>query len=149
MLVLVAMGLDAPLALVAIRVYVPEAPAATVTFRVADVPSALIVAELTLMAAGVNAGLKENVEPVRFTPVTWSEARFTGEELLTTESVEMTVKLVVEAAVLGPTVTEIGPVVAVGGTIAERDVDDAEMTTAATPLKFTALEPVVVLKFCP
>ena len=78
-------------------------------------------------------------------------------ELLTTErgvivsrrGVETTVKFVLEVAVLEPTVTDMGPVVAVFGTVAVRELGVADITVAGAPLKLTALDAAVVLKFCP
>ena len=56
------------------------------------------------------------------------------------------VKLVVEVTLTPPTVTVIGPAVAVGGTVAVRVLAVAAVTVAATPLNFTVLLDVVVLK---
>jgi hypothetical protein len=60
-----------------------------------------------------------------------------------------TEKKVVVVKVIPLTVTEIGPVVAVGGTTTVRMFEVADETVANAPLKLTSLEIAVVLKFCP
>ena len=60
-----------------------------------------------------------------------------------------TVKLVALVAVLPPTVTEIGPVVAPDGTVAVILVDVLAVTVAAVPLNITMLFAGVVSKFVP
>lgn len=50
------------------------------------------------------------------------------------ETKEVTVKLVSEAAVEPPSVTEIGPVVALGGTVTVKLFAVAAVTVAAVPL---------------
>jgi hypothetical protein len=50
-----------------------------------------------------------------------------------------TVKSSTLVPVSGPTVTDIGPVVAPTGTVVVNSVVDAAVTTAAVPLKLTAL----------
>ena len=60
-----------------------------------------------------------------------------------------TVKLFVDVAILPPTVTVIGPVVAPDGTVVIIWVDVLLVTTAAVPLNFTILLAAVVLKFVP
>jgi hypothetical protein len=62
--------LELPAVAVATRVNDPIAVEASVRVIVADVPFALMTTFDTAMAAGTNAGTKENVDPVRFTPVT-------------------------------------------------------------------------------
>jgi hypothetical protein len=59
------------------------------------------------------------------------------------------VKLVEDVAVLPPTVTVIGPVVAPAGTGVMIWVDVQLVTTAAVPLKLMALLAGVILKFVP
>ena len=60
--------------------------------------------------------------------------------------VARTVKGVLDVAVLPPTVTEIGPVVAPAGTLTDRVVVEAETTVAFTPLNCTVLPDELVLK---
>jgi hypothetical protein len=55
-------------------------------------------------------------------------------------------KLLLEVAVCPATVTEIGPVVAVGGTMATRMVEVAEVTLAGTPPNNTKSDEMFVLK---
>jgi hypothetical protein len=62
--------LDEPDGLVAIVINVPFAEALNVTPSVATVPAALTEVELTVTAAGLKAGAKEKVAPVRFEPLT-------------------------------------------------------------------------------
>ena len=67
-----------------------------------------------------------------------------------TESVSLedasTVKLLLEVAVWLPTVTEIEPVVAPGGTLTIKVVAVAKATVAGTPLNCTESSEAVVLK---
>ena len=60
-----------------------------------------------------------------------------------------TVKLVVVVAVLEPTVTEIGPVVAPEGTVPVSELLVAAVTTAVVPLNLTISELGIALKCCP
>jgi hypothetical protein len=62
--------LELPAAVVATRANDPTAVEERVRVIVAEVPSALIVTLDTAMAAGTNAGTKENVAAVRLRPVT-------------------------------------------------------------------------------
>jgi hypothetical protein len=61
---------ELPLALVAMTVKEPTAFEASVNVIVAEVPFALMFTLEMVMRAGVKAGKKEKVEPVRFRPVT-------------------------------------------------------------------------------
>jgi hypothetical protein len=60
-----------------------------------------------------------------------------------------TVKLLLEFAVVVPTVTPTNPVVAPPGTVTARLFAVAEDTVAVVPLNFTLFALSVVLKFCP
>src|SRR6185369_7616551 len=106
------------------------------------------------MPGGTSVGRNENVEPVRFKPVIWTLETVAFErvkrgliERIT--GVASTVKGVVDVAVLPPTVTEIGPVVAPAGTTTSSRVVDAEVTAAVIPLKLTRLSEILVAKPCP
>src|SRR5580700_8016979 len=71
--VLLVVGIDdeLPVPLVATTVKVPAAFEASVSVMVAEVPFPLMFTLETVMAAGVNAGTKEKVAPVRLEPFTW------------------------------------------------------------------------------
>lgn len=142
-----------PVPLVATTVKEPAAFEASVRVIVADVPFPLIFTFETEMAAGVNAGTKENVAPVRLEPFTvkglvgaFSILVGMTEVITGTAS---TVKLLLEVAVEVPTVTLMGPVVAPVGTVVVRLFAMAAVTVAAIPLNCTVLTLGVALKFCP
>ena len=61
---------ELPVPFVAITVNEPEAFDASVSVMVAEVPFEMMFTLETVMAAGVKAGRKEKVAPMRFTPVT-------------------------------------------------------------------------------
>jgi hypothetical protein len=65
---------ELPAAFVATRTNWPIVPAATVKFKVAEVPLESIVAELTAI---IDAGTNPNVDPVKFAPVTWKPVTLT------------------------------------------------------------------------
>lgn len=142
-----------PFALVAMTVKEPTAVEAKVSVMVAEVPPPLIFTLETVIAAGVNAGTKENVAPVRLEPFT---VKFTVEafsacvgvtEVMT--GIASTVKLLLDVAVEVPTVTLMGPVVAPVGTVVVSWFVVAAVTVAVVPLNLTVLELGVALKFCP
>src|SRR5882724_2845268 len=106
---------------------------------VADVPAPLMAIELTLTPAGAI----ENIDPLRFIPVTTRVAVMLGtmyfgvtERMIGTGRI---VKALVDVALDAPTITEIDPVVAPSGTVTTRVVAVAEITVAAAPLKRIAL----------
>jgi hypothetical protein len=65
-----AIWLELPAVVVATAVNAPTAVEARVRLIVAEVPPELIETLDGTMAAGTKAGTKENVAPVRLTPVT-------------------------------------------------------------------------------
>lgn len=153
--VLLAVGTDdvVPFALVATTVKKPPAFDANVRVMVADVPPPLIFTLETVIAAGVNAGTKENVAPVRLEPFT---VKFTVGALSACVGVTevmtgmaRTVKLLLDVAVEAPTVTLMGPVVAAVGTVVVSWFVVAAVSVAVVPLNFTVFELGVALKFCP
>src|ERR1039457_4634690 len=114
---------------------------------VADVPVELIDTALTVGPPG----LKANVAPRTFVPVTWAfgnttlnRADFGQTELMMGSAI--TTKLLDEVTVWSWTVTEIGPVVAPAGTVATSVVVVAEVTVATVPLNLTVSEEGVALK---
>ncbi len=142
-----------PVPLVATIVKEPAAFESSARVIVAEVPFPLIFTFEMEMAAGVNAGTKENVAPVRLEPFTWKGAvgalsTCAGVTEVTTGT-ESTVKLLLEVAVEVPTVTLIVPVVAPAGTVVVSWFVVAAVTVAVVPLNFTVLALAVVLKFCP
>ena len=107
----------------------------------------------TVIAAGVNAGTKENVAAVRLEPLT---VKLTVGVLSTcVGAIEVmtgtasTVKLLLEVAVDVPTVTLMGPVVAPVGTVVVSWFVVAEVTVVVVPLNFTVFALGVALKFWP
>ena len=144
---------ELPLVLVATTVKDPLAFEARVSVIVADVPFPLIFTLDRVMAAGVKAGKKEKVAPVRLEPFTWklTVGVFSTSVGLTeaTTGLVSTVKLPLEFAVEVPTVTLIGPVVAPLGTVVVNWFVVAAVTVAEVPLNLTVLELGVVLKFWP
>src|SRR5213082_2141805 len=130
-----------PLPFVAITVKEPTAVEASVSVIVADVPPPLMFTLETVIAAGVKAGTKENVAPVRLEPLT---VKLTAGVLCTcVGAIEVirgtasTVKLLLEVAVDVPTVTLMGPVVAPVGTVVVSWFVVAAVTVAVVPLNFT------------
>jgi len=131
----------------------PAAFEASVSVIVAEVPFPLIFTFETEMAAGVNAGTKENVAPVRLEPFTWKLtagvfSTCVGVTEVTTGTAS-TVKLLLEVAVEVPTVTLMGPVVAPVGTAVVSWFVVAAVTVAVVPLNCTVLALGVMLKFWP
>src|SRR5580704_7898757 len=102
--------------------------------NVAELPFEAIAAELTVIAAGEKAGVKENVAAVRVEPETCRFGIVIELALLTVDLGEMErtagtgmkVKLLDDVAVWPPYVTEMGPEVALAGTVATMVVDVAE-----------------------
>ena len=154
--VLLAVATDdvLPFVLVAMTVKEPTAFDATVSVMVAEVPLPLMFTLETVMAAGMNAGKKENVAPVRLEPFT-VKLLIVGALRTCVGAIEVmtgtatTVKLLLDVAVEVPTVTLMGPVVAPVGTVAVSWFVAAAVTVAAVPLNFTVFELGVALKFCP
>ena len=153
--VLLVVGIDdvLPLPLVATTVKEPIAVEASVRVIVAEVPPPLMFTLETVIAAGVKAGTKENVAPVRLEPLTvkltagvFSTCVGAIEVITGTAS---TVKLLLEVAVDVPTVTLMGPVVAPVGTVVVSWFVVAEVTVVAVPLNFTVFALGVALKFWP
>src|SRR5712691_12775076 len=110
-----------PVPLVATTVNEPAALEASVRVIVTVVPFPLILTFETEMAAGVNAGTKENVAPVRLEPFTWKLtvgvlSTCVGVTEVTTGTAS-TVKLPLDVAVDVPTVTLMGPVLAPPGSV--------------------------------
>lgn len=107
---------ELPLEVVATAVNDPLAFEASVNVIVAEVPFPLMFTLEAVIAAGLNAGRKENVEPVRLEPFTvkLTVGVFKTSVGLTevTTGLVSTVKLPLEVAVEEPTVTLTGPVVA-------------------------------------
>ena len=143
-----------PVPLVATTVKEPTAFAASVRVIVAEVPFPLIFTFETEMAAGVNAGTKEKVAPVRLEPFTvkgLTVGAFSTcvgvTEVIT--GIASTVKLLLEVAVEVPTVTLMAPVVAPVGTVVVSWLVVAAVTVAAVLLNCTVLALGVALKFCP
>ncbi len=153
--VLLVVGIDdeLPVPLVATTVKVPAAFEASVSVIVAEVPFPLMFTLETVTAAGVNAGTKEKVAPVRFEPFTWKltvgafSTRVGATEVITATA--STVKLLLEFAVAVPTVTLIRPVVAPAGPVTVRLLAVAAVTVAVVALNCTVLALGVALKFCP
>src|SRR5579859_2437339 len=144
---------ELPLAFVATTVNDPLAFEARVNVIVADVPFPLIFTLEAVIAAGVKAGNREKVAPLRFEPFTWklTVGVFSTSVGLTevTTGLVSTVKLPLEVAVEVPTVTLIGPVVAPVGTLMVSWFVVAAVTMAVVPLNLTVFEPGVALKFWP
>jgi hypothetical protein len=156
-LAVVEIELELPTEFVANNVKLPRVAAATVRFKVAVDPSGLMLAELMTTGGLLRAGAKLKVEPMRLTPETVKFGTLVVVELLTrklgltdrTAGIGIKVKFVPEAVVTPLTVTAIGPVDAVAGTVTTIVFAVAETTLAAVPLKVTAFEDGVVLKFWP
>src|SRR5262249_25704631 len=141
---------ELPLALAATSTNVPEALALMTRLSVAELPDGSIEAKATTMTGGTNAGLNEKVEPVRFEPVTWTPAIVVPARACLRLMDAMTgnwriVKSVCVVAVLAPTVTEIGPVVAPAGTVTTSVEVVADTTCAGVPLNLTVLADAVAL----
>ena len=153
--VLLVVGIDdvLPLPFVAMTVKEPTAVEASVRVIVAEVPPGLIFTLETVMAAGVNAGTKENVAPVRLEPFTVKptvgvlSTCIGAIEVMT--GTASTVKLLLEVTVDAATVTLMGPVVAPVGTVVVNWLVVAAVTVAVVPLNFTVFALGVALKFCP
>lgn len=135
--------LELPVEFVATKTNVPGWES-TCKLKTAETPERSVDAAVTLIAGELKDGAKANVDPVRLIPLT---SRF-GITLLKKADLQpmavmtgegRTVKLFVDVAVCPETVTEIGPVVAVAGTVTVRVVVDAESTGAVVPLNCTAL----------
>src|SRR5437764_10187068 len=112
--VLLTLGTDdvLPLPFVATTVKEPTALEASVRVIVAEVPPPLMFTLETVIAAGVKAGTKENVAPVRLEPLTvkltagvFSTCVGAIEVITGTAS---TVKVLREVAVGGGSVTRVG-----------------------------------------
>jgi hypothetical protein len=120
---------------------------------VAEFPVGSIETDPSVIADGTNAGMKENVEAVRLAPVTvtvtalFAKAPFGVIDAMT--GLDVTTKSVFEVAVVPATVTEMGPVRALRGTLTTSVVPVAEETVAATPLKRTVFADGVELNPCP
>lgn len=129
----------------------PTAFEASVRVMVAEVPFPLMFTLETVMSAGVNAGKKENVAPVRLEPFTVKltvGVLSTGVGLIEVMTgTASTVKLPLDVAVEVPTVTLMGPVVAPAGTVVVKLFVVAAVTVAVVPLNFTVLALGVALKF--
>ena len=153
----VCIGLEFPAELVAINVNAPDTPGAIVMLSVAELPSEAMVAELTVIGGGTKAGTKENVAAVRVEPVTCRFGIVIEFALLTVDlgemermaGIGMKVKLLDDVAVWPPVVTEIGPDVALAGTVTTIVVEVADRIVPGTPLKLTVFEATVEPKFCP
>jgi hypothetical protein len=134
-------GPELPAALVATTTNRPNALALVVKLIVAEFPVVSIETDPTAIADGTNAGMKENVEAVRLAPVTvtvtvlFAKAPFGAIDEMV--GPEVTTKLVLEVAVVPATVTEMGPVLALRGTLTTNWVPVAEETVAGAPLKRT------------
>ena len=142
-------ALELPMELDATTVYRPNALAAIDRLSVADAPEGSVVAELTVMP-----GPNWKVDAARFRPVTRKlatvvpdSAAFGVTEVIT--GVGRTVRLVPYVTVVLPTVTEIGPDVAVTGSWMTSVVAVAKITVAATPSTNTVFAEGVVLNPCP
>lgn len=144
---------ELPLDVVATIVNEPLALDAKVSVIVVEVPPPLMFTLEAVIAAGLKAGKKENVAPVRFEPFTvkLTVGVFSTSvgliELIT--GVVTTVKFALEVAVEVPTVTLIGPVVAPEGTVVVKLFAVAAVAVANVPLNCTVLALNVALKFWP
>src|SRR5207248_4676300 len=142
-----------PLPFVAMTVKEPTALEASVRVMVAEVPFPLIFTFETEMAAGANAGTKENVAAVRLEPFTVKPT--VGVLSTCVGAIEVmtgtasTVKLLLEVTVDAATVTLMGPVVAPVGTVVVNWLVVAAVTVAVVPLNFTVFALGVALKFWP
>jgi hypothetical protein len=123
------------------------APTGTVVMiwvEVQLVTAAAVPLNLTALLAGV---VLKFVPVMVIVSLTWP---LVGVKLVIVGTVlTAIVKLVEDVAVLPPTVTVIGPVVVPAGTVVMIWVEVQLVTTAAVPLKLTALLAGVVLKFVP
>jgi hypothetical protein len=125
-----------------------------VTVRVAELPPGFTDTEFTTIPGGTSEGRNVKLEEVRLTPVTCTDESVALDRVKlglieTIFGAGRTVKGVLEVAVVEPTVTEIGPVVAPVGTLTSKVVVVAERTVAATPLNLTSFADGVALKPCP
>jgi hypothetical protein len=130
-------ALELPTTFVATSANLPEAVALVVKSTAAAVPPGLIDTDLIVIAGGVMTGWNEKVEPLRFTPVTetvnveFARTPFGLIEVIT--GIGTTTKLLVDNAILVPTLTVITPVVAARGTITTKLLAVAEITVAGMP----------------
>jgi hypothetical protein len=146
-------GFELPVADVATTMKFPYADVLVVRLIVAEVPLGSIVVVPVTIAGGAKAGANENTEPERFvpltvtTPVLFASAPLGVMDMIVGSAV--TTKLLVEVAVVPATVTEMGPVLALRGTLTTNCVPVAEETVADAPLKRTVFADGVVLNPCP
>jgi len=141
--VLPAVGyrLELPVPVVATTTNLPKALGLVVRLIMAVTPVGSTVTDPTLTAVGLKAGRNENVAPIRFAPLTTTDEAVFDKLALgkieETTGLEVTTKFGLEVAVVPATVTEIGPVVALLGTLTTSIVPLAEETVAGAPLKRT------------
>jgi hypothetical protein len=128
----------------------PFAFAAALIVKVANVPSGLIIAELTVPIKGLE---REKVALVKLAPVTvtfsvvpaWAARGFTDEMM----GARITVSAKSDVAVVPATVMEIGPLIPALGIMTRSVVAVADSTVTATPPIVTLSKAGVVLKPCP